>query len=1030
MCVLSAQEAPKVEEIPVSKGQIVVEECGVSAALMTSDRGTTGKAEMKQLDNSLVPPKAAGLNPNAHVFQSKGVTTPTSAAGEGGGGGGLEWQLTPEPSPAEEGAESPPAGTSVSTVSDPGASPTPSEPVFGLINGDEGVGTKMTSGITFPPSPESPINYNGYENTNGMIATEPFEPSDGLLFSDDQLPIGEGPEYEDQLREMLKTQLEYYFSRENLANDTYLVSQMDADQYVPISTVANFNQVKRLTADMDLVIEVLRESGNVQVDEKGEKVRPLHKRCVVILREIPESTPVGDVERLFSGENCPKFVSCEFAHNNNWYVTFNSDEDAQRAYQYLREEVKTFQGKPIMARIKAKPLVHSTFLPKNGFKQQFSTGGSSGTSTPQVVTSESNQVFNQQRFSPFNQVASAQYIISQQGYPFFPPNTVVQAPWPPAASPMTFFDPGTAFTVNGYTPAATFKLSGTSSRHGFQNNRNRNPKVHRGGSNVQDREHPGRDHGGREHRGSSSEHRGERGRDWNDHYEPHHHHNASGSTRLSPRVSGGPSAHEGGSSRRHDGYHSNQDSRHHATPTTSSHSHSATASAACSSAMTVTARPHGSSSSDHGTTNGTASASLSTATSTTAAVASSRQISDSKDSLPRKNYRSRRRGLQDIDGAKNMRQGGAASKDPKTAESPKFELEATSFPPLPGATPGASTTKTSGASTEASGSIWENKMSDVVKGTVKPSTKPATVMSSSSSSSSNTPASSTATTTVATATASQTNSISSTGPAPPASKTESKDSTSTKDKDATKEKESIAKEEAVVKDAVTKEAKKVVSVSTATSPSTTVAQSLVCSLPTPPQSPLKVSKWTSTETVVNSKPAPPTTTSTTTQTTLSQPSTQVSCSSVGSQASVSTATTTSSSSNSAAAASVVSTASASASKLSYAQMVAKSREAAAQREEAEKQQEQQQAVTNGPASKPTALRDQSQVSSRPTSSKMTSSQDFVRKEHRSDDSARPVNGRRAKENRDRRGPPMEKERFRERRRGSDRDDLRPAYASK
>ena len=46
--------------------------------------------------------------------------------------------------------------------------------------------------------------------------------------------------------------------RENLANDSYLVSQMDADQYVPIATVANFNQVKRLTADMDLVVTVLR----------------------------------------------------------------------------------------------------------------------------------------------------------------------------------------------------------------------------------------------------------------------------------------------------------------------------------------------------------------------------------------------------------------------------------------------------------------------------------------------------------------------------------------------------------------------------------------------------------------------------------------------------------------------------------------------------------------------------------------------------------------------------------------------------
>lgn len=55
-----------------------------------------------------------------------------------------------------------------------------------------------------------------------------------------------------------------------------------------------------------------------------------------------------DVENLFSGEKCPKFVSCEFAHNDSWYVTFESDETAQRAYQYLREDVKTFLGKPIM----------------------------------------------------------------------------------------------------------------------------------------------------------------------------------------------------------------------------------------------------------------------------------------------------------------------------------------------------------------------------------------------------------------------------------------------------------------------------------------------------------------------------------------------------------------------------------------------------------------------------------------------------------------------------------------------------------
>jgi len=55
-----------------------------------------------------------------------------------------------------------------------------------------------------------------------------------------------------------------------------------------------------------------------------------------------------EVENLFSGEACPKFISCEFAHNNSWYVTFDTEEDAQKAYCYLREEVRTFHGVPIM----------------------------------------------------------------------------------------------------------------------------------------------------------------------------------------------------------------------------------------------------------------------------------------------------------------------------------------------------------------------------------------------------------------------------------------------------------------------------------------------------------------------------------------------------------------------------------------------------------------------------------------------------------------------------------------------------------
>ncbi len=49
-----------------------------------------------------------------------------------------------------------------------------------------------------------------------------------------------------------------FLCRENLDKDTYLLSQMDTDQYVSIATIAGFNQVRRLTRNIDLIKEILR----------------------------------------------------------------------------------------------------------------------------------------------------------------------------------------------------------------------------------------------------------------------------------------------------------------------------------------------------------------------------------------------------------------------------------------------------------------------------------------------------------------------------------------------------------------------------------------------------------------------------------------------------------------------------------------------------------------------------------------------------------------------------------------------------
>ncbi len=108
------------------------------------------------------------------------------------------------------------------------------------------------------------------------------------------------------LHQAIRKQVEYYFSRQNLSTDAYLVSQMNHDNYVPIATIVRFKMLSYLTTDPELIARVMSESPEVEVDMDTMAIRPvfkIHERNTIILRDLPaDVTP--------EVRSCLLFLSC------------------------------------------------------------------------------------------------------------------------------------------------------------------------------------------------------------------------------------------------------------------------------------------------------------------------------------------------------------------------------------------------------------------------------------------------------------------------------------------------------------------------------------------------------------------------------------------------------------------------------------------------------------------------------------------------------------------------------------------------
>lgn len=118
---------------------------------------------------------------------------------------------------------------------------------------------------------------------------------------------------DDELRDKIITQVEFYFSDANILKDAFLLKHVRRNKqgYVSIKLITSFKKVKSLTKDYRVVAYSLRQSDKLAVNEEGRKVRrvaPLPEwdettpsRTVVAVN-LPVSEPtIENIAELFSG---------------------------------------------------------------------------------------------------------------------------------------------------------------------------------------------------------------------------------------------------------------------------------------------------------------------------------------------------------------------------------------------------------------------------------------------------------------------------------------------------------------------------------------------------------------------------------------------------------------------------------------------------------------------------------------------------------------------------------------------------------
>ncbi|RDX62945.1 La-related protein 6A, partial [Mucuna pruriens] len=105
--------------------------------------------------------------------------------------------------------------------------------------------------------------------------------------------------------------VEYYFSDENLPSDKYLLGfvKRNKEGFVPLSVIASFRKMKKLTRDHAFMAAALKESSLLVVSGDGKRVKRLnplrysesrdHKLYTVLVENLPEDHSKKNIQQIF-----------------------------------------------------------------------------------------------------------------------------------------------------------------------------------------------------------------------------------------------------------------------------------------------------------------------------------------------------------------------------------------------------------------------------------------------------------------------------------------------------------------------------------------------------------------------------------------------------------------------------------------------------------------------------------------------------------------------------------------------------------